>query len=231
MGERRVAQEEERWEEFAQRDPEWFVYTPRVGRGATKNEYFDHGREIGDRMLSDLGGLLERTDRAVEIGCGTGRVAIPLSENFKELIGTDIAPTMLSRLAENADKYDRTNIRTMSVKDAWEDEGAELVYCVEVFQHIEDFEIIRGYLDRVRTCIVNRGVAYLHFDMRPKDLSYLVKNSLPDVLLPRAWRRGIRRIRRSRAVVHEAFRGAGLEIVRELNSGTTNSVYIVRALH
>lgn len=40
--------------------------------------------------------------RAVEIGVGTGRVAIPLAESGIHVVGVDVSPAMIDRLLENA---------------------------------------------------------------------------------------------------------------------------------
>ena len=51
----------------------------------------------------------------------------------------------------------------------------------------------------------DRGIGYLQFDTRPPGWLYEVKTALPDFLLPRFWRRGIRRIRRDPSELEQAM--------------------------
>ena len=55
-------------------------------------------KELGDVLSSELaGGRL-----SLEIGVGTGRIALPLAGLGVQLIGADLAPAMLSQLVANA---------------------------------------------------------------------------------------------------------------------------------
>jgi hypothetical protein len=97
-----------------------------------------------------------------------------------------------------------------------------------VFQHIEEFSIIEGYLHVIRFLLHKHGLAYLQFDTRPKDFRYRLKTRLPDFLLPRFWRKGIRRIRRSSEEIEACIRRAGMEILGELTPHTAYHRYILR---
>jgi ubiquinone/menaquinone biosynthesis C-methylase UbiE len=68
--------------------------------------YYDATRGLPDDVreaLADiLAGELAGRGPCLEIGVGTGRIAIPLQERGVPLIGTDISPAMLGRLVANA---------------------------------------------------------------------------------------------------------------------------------
>jgi hypothetical protein len=72
------------------------------------------------------------------------------------------------------------------------------------------------------------GLAYLQFDTRSRDFRYRLKTGLPDLLLPRFWRRGIRRIRRAPEEIEAGIRRAGLKIAGELTPNTAYHRYILR---
>lgn len=221
--------ERDRWEKFAQQDPEYFVYTPSVGHTATSDGYFARGRTLASRIVDETTRHLRRRGRAIEIGCGTGRIAIPLSESFERITAIDIAPTMLERLRENSGLAGVTNIETRPVDDAWEDTPADLVYCVQVFQHIESGRMIDDYLRRIGWCLRSGGVGYLHLDTRTRNLVYEARRVLPDIALPRPWRRGIRRTRRSADAIRERLRSHDLVIHDELRPGSAEHVFIVQS--
>jgi ubiquinone/menaquinone biosynthesis C-methylase UbiE len=58
--------------------------------------------EVHDRLTTMLVSELSARPLSLEIGVGTGRIALPLVENGVSMIGVDIAPKMLRRLAANA---------------------------------------------------------------------------------------------------------------------------------
>jgi hypothetical protein len=97
-----------------------------------------------------------------------------------------------------------------------------------VFQHISELSVIEGYLHIIRVLLHKDGLAYLQFDTRPRDFPYRLKTRLPDCLLPRFWRKGIRRIRRSPEELEACIRRAGMKIVGELTPNTAYHRYILR---
>ena len=65
--------------------------------------------------------------RALELGIGTGRVAIPLADRGVEVVGIDASEAMLARLRE---KTDRVHAVAGEMADVAVDGTFELVYCV-----------------------------------------------------------------------------------------------------
>ena len=55
-------------------------------------------KELEDVLTTELA----TRSRCLEIGVGTGRIALPLARRGIQLIGADLAPAMLSRLTANA---------------------------------------------------------------------------------------------------------------------------------
>jgi len=212
------------WETFAQRDPEWYVQTPGTGH----RPFFEHGEQLVAEMLERVEDLVPSFGHAIDIGCGPGRLAIPLSRRFESVTGVDIAPTMLDRLAENCRSRDIVNVSGCLPADPWDVAGsADLVYSLQVLQHIPDASVISDYLERTAVALKPDGVAYLHFDSRPTGAAYRLRALLPDAVLPRSWRRGIRRIRRPPQKIAELLTSARLRPLREFNSGTADHVLIV----
>jgi hypothetical protein len=106
--------------------------------------------------------------------------------------------------------------------------SCDLIYSLLVLQHIADFSVIECYLHVIRLLLHERGVAYLQFDTRPQDLVYRCKTWLPDFVLPRFWRRHIRRIRRSPIEIEGCIRRAGMEIISQLTPNSAYHRYILR---
>ena len=220
-----------RWEHFAREDAEYYVLTG-IGRSADAaglEQFFESGREAAAAIMREVADLLPGHALAVEFGCGVGRLLIPVAPHFDRLIGVDVAPTMIEKLNANCRRFGVQNVTGVLADEPWERScGADLVYSWLVFQHIEDIGIIEDSLSRLAAALKTRGVALLQFDTRPRTQAYRLRNALPDILLPRPWRRGIRRIRRSPDDLAKILTDAGLQPVRQEGKGTAEHVFIVR---
>jgi SAM-dependent methyltransferase len=62
-------------------------------------EYYDRTRALPEGLIPQLAAELPRGAPCLEIGVGTGRIALPLVEQGIHLVGIDISTEMLRRLA------------------------------------------------------------------------------------------------------------------------------------
>ena len=126
-------------------------------------------------------------------------------------------------------RYGIANAEAMLADDAWDRPGeAHLVYSWLVLQHLEDFELITTTVRRLAGALAADGVALLQFDTRRASAAYRLRNALPDVLLPRLWRRGIRRIRRKPSQLERLFETAGLACLDQQGADTELHVFVLR---
>jgi SAM-dependent methyltransferase len=69
-------------------------------------EFYDATRDAGDEIVTWTVNLLVREfsagGRALEIGVGTGAVALPLTDRGVDLVGMDVSTAMMSRLVAKA---------------------------------------------------------------------------------------------------------------------------------
>jgi SAM-dependent methyltransferase len=95
------------WDEFGKRDPLWAILTAphKRNRKWDLDEFFRTGeKEIALVMQSvDSLPLTIRRGKALDFGCGVGRLTQALGGYFDRCIGVDIAPSML-RLAKRHNK-------------------------------------------------------------------------------------------------------------------------------
>jgi len=87
------------WEKLGRRDPFWAVLTLRHCKHNRwqPEAFFETGRrevEAGLEQVRALGVDL-RFGRALDFGCGVGRLSRALAERFDEVVGVDIAASML----------------------------------------------------------------------------------------------------------------------------------------
>lgn len=139
------------WNARALEDAKHYVYT----RDPNSNELeFDaSGRANYAQLIRPylpvlLRGANPHTARALEIGCGVGRMTRLLAENFAEVHAIDVAPEMLAqaraRLADcpNVTLHQGSGFDLQPLPDAHFD----LVFSYIVFQHIPSADVIRNYV-------------------------------------------------------------------------------------
>ncbi len=220
-----------RWEAFAREDAEFYIAARSVPDGdeQARHDFFESGRETAAWILEQVAGELPGQDLAVEIGCGVGRLLLPMTERFSHVIGVDIAPTMLAKLEANCRRFGIANAEPRLAHEPWDRRGeADLVYSWLVFQHITDWQLIASSVQRLAGTLKPGGVALLQFDTRRPSPAYRLRNTLPDPLLPRTWRKSIRRIRRKPSQLTAMFDDVGLQPVRETGPRTEEHVFILR---
>lgn len=221
---------EDKWEGFAQDDAEFYIYSVDVDFATPegRQHFFDTGKADVQKILTDSTGHIRGWGLAIEIGCGTGRLAISMATKFDKVLGVDISPTMLTKLKANCDEFGVGNVRGSLDTESWEDEGqADFVYSYLVFQHIADFEVIEHYFARIAKVLGPGGVCYAQFDTRPADVAYMVRGFLPDAVLPRTSKRGIRRVRRRPADLLEMFSKHGLSVLATARPFADDQAFIL----
>jgi SAM-dependent methyltransferase len=223
------------WEKFAEADPYTYILTDL--KSADPKKFWESGERTVQVELLPL--IRERDTRrkiGLELGCGVGRLLFPMTRHFEEMVGVDIAEGMVRRAVSFAGDNGIRNVALGAIsgpEDLLHKAGGyagkvDFLYSLLVFQHIPDFAVIEGYLHAVSELLEENGIAYLQFDTREQNLFYQWKTGLPDFVLPRFWRRGIRRIRRRPEEIEACLRRAGLGIVSELGPQSAYHRYIVR---
>lgn len=208
-----------RWEEFAKSGALCYI-DPTLGHGVSADEFIEGGRAVVEREL-DWAGPLCAYKNALEIGCGVGRNTVHLARHFTQLDGVDVSPTMV-RFAQDYGLPENVRLHVLSGRDldAFDDRSFDFVFSHLVFQHINEEAAIQTYLHEIARVLRLGAVAVLQFDTRHASLPAALMQKLPDALLPRVRRRGIRRHRRPAAQIREFGRAAGLTLEAERDPDT-----------
>jgi SAM-dependent methyltransferase len=159
------------WRWYGDNDPYYGVLTDDAFRGGNltsehKAAFFESGQKHITQLLSELEAAQFSVGRikALDFGCGVGRLVIPLARDFESVVGIDVSEGMLKECAKNASEMGLQNIRLVLSDDqlsALEDEKFDLVHSFIVLQHIpyeRGLDIFRRLLDLVKP----GGVACLH---------------------------------------------------------------------
>ena len=131
------------WDALGRTDPLWAVLTVPEKRGNRwgVEEFFATGGEEIEEVMGNLRslGLEPKPGRALDFGCGPGRLTQALADRFDEAWGVDIAPSMI----ELANRYNRHPGRCrFFVNDSpdlslFEDGSFDFIYSNITLQHIE----------------------------------------------------------------------------------------------
>lgn len=212
----------ERWDAFARKDPYSYIMTDLPS--GNSDVFWESGeRTVAQELIPLLESYTLERGTVMEIGCGVGRLILPLSRHFCNAIGVDISTEMLSRARLHSNQRSANNVRFVLAK---REEGlcsivpdligsVDFAYSLLVLQHVEHFSIIREYMLAIASFLAPGGMAYLQFDTRKSNWLYSIRAGIPELLLPRNWRKGIRRIRRTPDEIRHLFERCGLRIAQE----------------
>ena len=100
-------------------------------------DFFESGRRHVATLMEGVPANHSR-QRALDFGCGVGRVAIPLSKHFREVVGADVSQSMLQEANRNRAQHHADNVSFVQTSDSLDEiEGAfDLVHTFIVLQHI-----------------------------------------------------------------------------------------------
>jgi SAM-dependent methyltransferase len=131
------------WHRFGQRDPLWAIisWDEKKGNQWNRDEFFKLGVEEITSLMAHIErlvpALLRR--RALDFGCGVGRLSQALASHFDEVVGVDIAPSMI-KLAKQYNRHGRRCRYYLNEVDdlrSFDSANFDLVYSNLVLQHME----------------------------------------------------------------------------------------------
>jgi ubiquinone/menaquinone biosynthesis C-methylase UbiE len=131
------------WDAFGKSDPLWAILTHPEKRGNKwdLSEFFETGaREIRELMqyIDSLAMTIPRR-KALDFGCGVGRLSQALADHFEEVHGVDVAPSMIE-LARRYNRYGNKceyHLNDRPALDLFADHTFDLIYSNITLQHID----------------------------------------------------------------------------------------------
>jgi len=197
------------WNARAREDVRYYVAFGR--RGQQDEEFFASASDVVRQLEEELKRIPREISpearRALEVGCGPGRLLRPMSRNFGEIHGADVSDEMI-RLAEErfhgaaGIRLHATNGRDLSPLPA---DYFDFVYSYAVFQHIPSREVVLSYFGEMRRVLKAGGIARFQLNGLP-----------PGAKTPDTWEG----VRISRHEVADFARGNDLQLLALEGEGT-----------
>src|SRR5450432_46582 len=152
------------WEGLAQTDPLWAICTDGKRRGGKwdPSEFFATGEAEISYVLAHVAsiGLKPRWEgRALDFGCGVGRLTQALCERFAGCVGIDISSTMI-RLAQQNNRHGERCVYALNDAENLEQYGDgefAFIYSSIVLQHMAP-KYMRNYLREFARVLAPGGV-------------------------------------------------------------------------
>jgi len=149
------------WERLARKDPYyWAILSDPAKRsgGWNESEFFASGANEAAALMQYIEGLAPglARERALDFGCGVGRVTMPLAAHFARVTGVDVSPTMIEAARRYAGGDRRPAgacdylVNTGTKLDDLDDASFDLVYSSFTLQHLPKAAALRYVAEFVR---------------------------------------------------------------------------------
>jgi SAM-dependent methyltransferase len=162
----------EEWNERAREDAHYFVAFGR--REQDDDEFFATADDLVRELESELkrlpAGVPVASRRALEIGCGPGRLLRPMSRHFGEIHGVDVSDEMIARARVKLAGTPHAHAHAVSGSDLalFPADYFDFVYSYAVFQHIPSAGVVFSYLRETARVLKPGGIARLQLNGLPK---------------------------------------------------------------
>jgi len=104
--------------------------------------------------------------RALEIGCGSGRLMRPMSRHFLEIHGVDVSADLIRQARENL--LDIPNARPHQIHgtnlEDFADQSFDFAYSFDLFPHIPSQELVLAFLREIHRVMRSGGLVRLQFN-------------------------------------------------------------------
>ncbi len=181
---------QENWNRFGKTDPFWAVLAwPGMEEGRwDADAFFATGQEEIDAVMAyvETLGLNLARNRALDFGCGVGRLTQALASHFAEVHGVDISETMI----EIARKFNRQgdvcqyHLNLRDDLSLFDDNFFDFIYSNITLQHMPP-DFARSYILEFLRVLKPEGLAVFQIPSRPRGF---MRNLLQPLKPTALWR-------------------------------------------
>ena len=184
---------QQRWNVAGKDDPFWAVLAApdKKGNRWQVDDFFKTGADEITALMDYVASLDTPVarHRALDFGCGPGRLSQALSDHFARVDGVDISPSMIE-LARGFNRCpDRCEYHTLSGDDLqlFASRSFDFIYTTMTLQHLKP-RYTKRYLAEFLRVLRPDGLLIFQLPSRPATLTGRVKQIVPEPLVD-AYRR------------------------------------------
>ena len=165
------------WEQLGEADPFYAIlrYRSKTAGNWDLKEFFDTGTKDVEGIMSKMdssGVLSRRPQRALDFGCGVGRLTQPLGARFEEVVGVDISSSMVGLANKlNTALNCKFLINERSDLSLFPDGHFDFILSLITLQHMQP-KYVKSYLREFMRVLSRGGVAYFGIPDRRKGSLY-----------------------------------------------------------
>jgi SAM-dependent methyltransferase len=158
-GRNQIQRLQDTWDRLGREDPMWAVASNRDRWD--EEEFFATGTAEIEEAISYVEGLdlSVPRGRAMDFGCGLGRLTRALSRHFTETVGVDIAPSMVEAAKELNQELENVSfvVNETPGLEAFGDGDFDLIYSNITLQHMRP-ELAAGYIASFMRVVSESGL-------------------------------------------------------------------------
>ena len=175
------------WEEFGETDPMWSIITnpDKKGNKWKTDDFFATGVSEITTVMKYIKPFEQANfrARALDFGCGMGRLTQALSNHFAEVHGIDIAASMIT-LAKEHNKHGEKCQYTLNTKNdltVFPDDHFDFIYSNITLQHMEP-RFMKNYLSEFARILKPNGLLVFQLPSEAKVSILKLNKFLPSLL-------------------------------------------------
>ena len=160
-----------RWSKLGRKQPYWAsLIEPQYRANRIDDDTIEAFFESGEREMAATFATIRgvvgpdfHPARALDFGCGVGRLTLPLARESRLVVAVDISDSMLREADENCIEQGITNVEFMDAGVFYSNRRKfDLVHSYNVFQHIKPRVGLR-ITGRILEMLIAGGIGALHY--------------------------------------------------------------------
>lgn len=142
------------WNKLATRDYRYYI----LARKNTDEEFDMSGESDCQRLVLD-DEMITKRKSILEIGCGAGRLLIPMARDFETVIGIDISEIMIGYAKDRLKNCNNVTVMATDGKSIpCQSDSIDFIFSYIVFQHIKDYSVIKNYFNEIHRTLKRGGL-------------------------------------------------------------------------
>ena len=183
---------QQNWDTMGKHDAMWAILTQddKSGNRWNESEFFQTGVNDFKRVMENdqRCNIVLSQNKALDFGCGIGRLTQPLCTYFNSAAGVDIAPSMIEQ-ARLHNSYGDKCTYYLNEKDdlsIFKNGEFDFIYSLIVLQHMHP-RFSRNYIKEFIRLLSPEGIAYFqlpakYLGQKKKGLKHLLKEVVKKIL-------------------------------------------------